>query len=89
MVNSLSGVKIFAKAMIDAKPWLKDPLVIRKEWSVQEYALFNHGGGEKLCFAIMWDNGVITPHPPLRRALQMTKDALEALGHRGSAHNIL
>jgi amidase len=84
MSNSLSGVKIFTKAIIDSKPWLKDPLVIRKPWSESEYMLENHGGpGAQLCFAIMWDNGVVVPHPPLKRAMDMTKKALELAGHKG------
>ncbi|KII87664.1 hypothetical protein PLICRDRAFT_699214 [Plicaturopsis crispa FD-325 SS-3] len=82
MTNSLSGLKVFTKAIFDTKPWLKDPLVINKEWSQKEYELINHGGGKQLCFAIMWDNGVIVPHPPLRRAMEMTKKALERAGHK-------
>ncbi|KAG6818672.1 hypothetical protein H0H93_002931 [Arthromyces matolae] len=82
MANSMSGVKIFTKAIIDAKPWTKDPLVLRKEWSEKEYNLENHGGGKGMCFAMMWDNGVVKPHPPLLRAMEMTKAALEAAGHR-------
>ncbi|PIL30761.1 hypothetical protein GSI_06929 [Ganoderma sinense ZZ0214-1] len=82
MTNSLSGIKMFVKAVLDAQPWRKDPLCIRKEWSDREYALGDHGGrGGKMCFALMWDNGVIKPHPPLRRALEATKRALEAAGH--------
>ncbi|KAJ7134760.1 general amidase [Mycena epipterygia] len=80
--NSLSGVKIFTKAILDAEPWLKDPLVLRKGWSESEYRLEHHGGGRQLCFAIMWDNGVIKPHPPLHRAMDITKRALEAAGHK-------
>ncbi|KAK7048484.1 general amidase [Favolaschia claudopus] len=82
MANSLSGVKIFTKAILDAKPWLKDPLVLRKGWDESEYQLVNHGNGKGLCFAIMWDNGVVKPHPPLHRAMNLTKQALEAAGHR-------
>ncbi|KAJ7288192.1 general amidase [Mycena rebaudengoi] len=82
MSNSLSGVKVFTKAILDAKPWLKDPLVVRKGWSESEYRLVEHGGGNNLCFAIMWDNGVVKPHPPLHRAMDMTKKALEAAGHK-------
>lgn len=58
MTNSISGVKVFTKAVLDAKPWLKDPVCIRKEWSDKEYELEYHGGGKKLCFGIMWDNGM-------------------------------
>ncbi|KAG6879472.1 hypothetical protein C0992_002358 [Termitomyces sp. T32_za158] len=82
MANSMSGVKVFTKAIIDAKPWTKDPLVLRKEWSESEYSLQNHGRGKGLCFAIMWDNGVVRPHPPLQRAMEMTKAALESAGHK-------
>jgi amidase len=79
----MSGVKVFTKAIIDGEPWNKDSLVIRKPWSDREYGLQYHGGGEKMCFAIMWDNGVVKPHPPILRALRMVKEALEAEGHKG------
>ncbi|KAJ7781812.1 general amidase [Mycena maculata] len=84
MSNSISGVKIFTKAILDAEPWLKDPLVLRKGWNESEYQLSRHGGGKQLCFAIMWDNGVVKPHPPLHRAMNMTKRALKAAGHKGT-----
>lgn len=51
-------------------------------WSEEAYQLRDHGGkGAKLCFAIMWDDGVVKPMPPYRRALGMTKKALLAAGH--------
>ncbi|KAL1952417.1 hypothetical protein VTO73DRAFT_1566 [Trametes versicolor] len=81
MTNSLEGVKLFTKAIIDARPWRKDPLAVRKEWSAREYALGDHGEGGKMCFAIMWDNGLVKPHPPLVRAMEIAKKALEAAGH--------
>ncbi|KAG6808488.1 hypothetical protein H0H92_003982 [Tricholoma furcatifolium] len=87
MANSMSGVKLFTKAMIAAKPWTRDPLVIRKEWSEAEYRLDGHGGGRNLCFAMMWDNGVVRPHPPLQRAMNITKAALEAAGHKDGGHD--
>lgn len=83
MTNSLSAVKRFTKAVIDAKPWKRDPLVVRKPWNESEYALEEHGGGVGMCFAVMWDNGFVKPHPPLVRAMQMVKEALEAAGHKG------
>ncbi|KAG6864321.1 hypothetical protein C0991_010477 [Blastosporella zonata] len=82
MANSMSGVRIFTKSIIDAKPWTKDPVALRKEWSESEYRLYDHGKGHGLCFAIMWDNEVVRPHPPLQRAMAMTKAALEAAGHK-------
>lgn len=83
MANTISGVKIFTKAIIDSEPWTKDPLVLRKEWSEKAYHLSDHGGGKKLCFGMLWDTGVVRPHPPLHRAMEMVKTALEAAGHKG------
>ncbi|KAI0051681.1 general amidase [Auriscalpium vulgare] len=79
--SSLNGVKTFMKAVLSKKPWLLDPLVVRKPWSEEEYSLVDHGGGKKLCFAILWDNGIVKPHPPVKRALEMTKAALLKAGH--------
>ncbi|OSD05700.1 general amidase [Trametes coccinea BRFM310] len=82
LAGTPAGVRAFTKAVLDARPWRKDPLCVRKEWSEREYALGEHGGrGARMCFAVLWDNGVTKPHPPLRRAMEMTKAALEAAGH--------
>jgi len=83
MANSVGGLKVFMKAVVNAKPWLKDPLAVRKKWNEDEYNLVDHGYGKNLCFGIMWDDGVIVPHPPIKRALEMTKMALEKAGHKG------
>lgn len=88
MASSLSAVKRFTKTIIDAKPWNKDPLVVRKPWSSQEYELEDHGHGVAMCFAIMWDNEVIKPHPPLVRAMKLAKAALEHAGHKGKLKRI-
>ena len=83
MTRSISGVKAFTKTVIDAKPWNMDPLMIRKAWDEDAYNLSDHGNGKDLCFAILWDNEVVLPHPPVRRALEQTKSALEKAGIKG------
>ena len=85
MATSISALKLFTKAIIDARPWDHDPLAIRKVWSEEEYQLGEHGGGKEMCFAILWDNKVVRPHPPLIRAMNMVKEALEKEGHRGKS----
>jgi amidase len=82
MTNSVAGVKIFMKAVVNAKPWLIDPLAVRKKWDEDEYNLVDHGSGKHLCFAIMWDDGVVVPHPPIRRSLEIAKAALQKAGHK-------
>jgi amidase len=86
--NTLDGIKIFFKAVMSKEPWLKDPMVIRKRWSEEEYNLADHGNGKNLCFAIMWDNEVVVPDPPVRRGLEITKAALLAAGHRGTLSSV-
>lgn len=83
MTSSIGGMKAFMKAVTNAKPWLKDPLAVRKKWDEDEYNLADHGSGKDLCFAIMWDDGVVAPHPPIKRSLEVTKAALEKAGHKG------
>jgi len=82
MANSLEACKIFAKVVIDARPWELDPLCLRKPWDQEAYELRDHGGGREMCFAVMWDNDVVKPHPPVRRALEMAKKAVESAGHK-------
>ena len=73
---------------MNSAPWDRDPLVVRKPWDERAYALEDHGGrGGRLCFAIMWDNGIIKPSPPVSRALEMTKSALERAGHKGLSNS--
>ncbi|KAF2201094.1 amidase signature enzyme [Delitschia confertaspora ATCC 74209] len=53
--TSLEGIKLFMKTLIDAKPWIREPSLLPK----------------KLKVAVMWDDGVVRPHPPVLRALEM------------------
>lgn len=71
------------QGVIGEKPWSKDPLAVRKTWNEDEYKLAEHGSGKPLCFAIMWDDGVVVPHPPIIRGLETVKKALLAAGHKG------
>jgi Asp-tRNA(Asn)/Glu-tRNA(Gln) amidotransferase A subunit family amidase len=81
--GSVAGLKALTKAVIDQKPWLKDPEVLRKCWDEDAYKLAEHGRGKNLCFAVMWDDGRTVPHPPIIRVLEYTKNALIAAGHKG------
>ncbi|KAH8102635.1 general amidase [Cristinia sonorae] len=78
---SIEGLKHFMQAVLSSRPWMVDPNVIRKPWDQDAYELKEHGNGQKLCFGILWDDGHLKPHPPINRALQMAKQALEKAGH--------
>lgn len=83
---SVGGLKLFFKSVLDAKPWNADPLALRMPWNESMYQLEEHGSGkEPLCFALMWENGQVRPDPPYWRAMEMTKKALLAAGHKGKS----
>jgi hypothetical protein len=84
MANSLEALKIFFKAILEKRPWDKDPMCLRKPWDQTVYKLKEYGGGEKLCFAMLWDNEIVKPHPPVHRAMKLVKTALEKAGHIGT-----
>src|ERR1700742_3797684 len=77
--NSVEGIKLFMQAVMEHEPWLRDPLAIRKRWNADEYNLAEHGGvGGRLCFGIIWHNDFVAPDPPIRRGLEIVRDALIA-----------
>jgi amidase len=78
----MAGIKSFMKAIASQQPWYKDPLAVRKPWNETEYNLIDHGNGDNLCFAILWDDEDMVPHPPVIRGLEETKQALLAAGHQ-------
>ena len=88
MSGSLSGLRMFMRAIIEQEPWRLDPLVVRQKWDEDAYRLVEHGRGKQLCFAIMEDDGIVLPHPPVQRALRMVRAALQAAGHKGGPHMI-
>lgn len=66
--TSLEGVKLFMKIINAARPWLVDPSMLPFPWRDQESHL-EVSKGEKLKIGVIWSDEVVTPHPPVRRAL--------------------
>jgi len=65
--TSLDGIELFMKTVIAAKPWLKEPSLLPFEWK-DTRQLWE--GGKRLKIAILWEDGVVRPHPPVIRALR-------------------
>ena len=70
--TSLEGCKLFIKAIIDAKPWYKEPAILPIPWKEE-----NFFAGKKLKVAVLWDDGVVKPHPPVTRALKQVVEKLK------------
>jgi amidase len=72
--TSLEGCKIFTKTIIDAKPWLNEPSLLPFPWKNEDF----FPAGKKLKVAVLWDDGVVKPHPPVTRALKQIVDKLKS-----------
>lgn len=81
-VNSINGpictdldtMDFYCKAIVDKEPWNYDPKMIEIPWRKAELP-------KKLCFAILDDDLVVRPTPPIIRGVKTVKEALLAAGH--------
>lgn len=77
--NSLEGINIFMKALIDQKPWLHEPSLLPFPWRSQDPLLhLTFTGTRKLRVGILADDGIVKPHPPILRGISTLKSKLEA-----------
>jgi len=74
--TSLEGCKLFTKTLIDKSPWHKEPSLLPFPWKEEEF--FKE---RKLRIAVLWDDGVVKPHPPVTRALRQVVEKLRAAGN--------
>lgn len=76
--TTLEGVKLFMKTIIAAKPWLSAPSLVPFPWRDQ-YSHLETRNGKKLKVGVMWEDEVVRPHPPVRRALREVVEKLRAI----------
>ncbi|PWY91979.1 amidase [Aspergillus sclerotioniger CBS 115572] len=71
LATTAKGLTLLFKSVLGQSPWLGDPGVLEIPWRE-----------EGLAFGIMYDDGEIEPHPPIKRALKIVEDTVRGLGHR-------
>lgn len=74
--TSLEGCRLFMKTAISAKPWLKEPSLTALPWNEDDAYK-----GRRLKIAVLWDDGVVKPHPPVTNALKRVVEELRAKGN--------
>ncbi|UJR17425.1 hypothetical protein I4U23_004320 [Adineta vaga] len=74
LARSREDLDLFMKTILDAQPWLKEPSLVPIPWRSIEL------DSTKLTVAVMWDDNVVHPHPPITRALRETIDYLKKSG---------
>lgn len=74
IARSVADLKLWLKTVIGSEPWLRDPKAL--ELPFREIAL-----PARLKVAVLWDNGAITPTPPVTRALESVVQKLKCKGY--------
>jgi amidase len=74
LARTLADISFYTKAIIDSEPWLVDPKCVPIPWRVVEPP-------SKLKIGVLWNDGVVTPTPPVKRALVATVEKLHEAGH--------
>lgn len=78
MARSTESLRLFAKTVVDAKPWLVDPKSPPIPWREE---MAKEVLGRPLRIAVMHWDGHILPQPPIRRALRDAEEKLRKAGH--------
>ena len=89
LATSPGALRLALKSLLSQQPWLHDPLVHEIPWRDEQEKRIQDiiaapGDAGKLCFGLIRNDGHVTPHPPVQRAIETTVKALKAKGHQVS-----
>ena len=88
LATTARSLTLLFKAVLNQQPWYHDPLVLELPWraDIEERtrALIRKSadGSSSLAFAIMRHDGMVQPHPPIARAVEIVEQTLKRLGHK-------
>ncbi|KAF3016466.1 hypothetical protein E8E14_008665 [Neopestalotiopsis sp. 37M] len=74
LARTLPDLAFYCATVVGAEPWLADPRCLPIPW--RETVL-----PARLRVAVMWDDGMARPTPPVTRALRTAAEKLRAAGH--------
>ncbi|CBX97749.1 hypothetical protein IAQ61_001049 [Plenodomus lingam] len=74
MAKTLDDIILYSKAIIDSQLWKVDPKLLPIPWRPVEPP-------KKLKIAVLWNDGICRPTPPVTRALKETSEKLKNAGH--------
>ncbi|RFU82170.1 amidase [Trichoderma arundinaceum] len=72
--RSLADLKLWMETIISMEPWLQDPKALELPYRAISLP-------HKLKLAVLWDNGMVTPTPPVTRALKSVVNTLKVKGY--------
>ncbi|KAI9730866.1 MAG: hypothetical protein M1834_005584 [Cirrosporium novae-zelandiae] len=78
IATCIADLRLFCETALAANPWDHEPSLIEIPWRTEH---IQPPLNQKLVIGVMWNDGVVQPHPPLTRALRNAVAALKAAGH--------
>jgi amidase len=78
MTHNIDSLVAVTKSVIDASPWEQDPKCCPIPW---RSSMFEEACSRPLVIAVMRDDEVVRPHPPIARVLEEVAKKLELAGH--------
>ena len=82
--HSPASLQLALKALLSQQPHLHDPLCIELPWREDQVKAIDEivKSKKQLCFGILAHDGSVSPHPPVRRAMDIVAKTIEKLGHK-------
>ncbi|KAJ0300200.1 uncharacterized protein N0V96_000282 [Colletotrichum fioriniae] len=74
MTRTITDLELYSKTVVNQKTWLHDPRCVPIPWRDVQLP-------SKLKIAVMWNDGMVRPTPPVTRALKATVEKLKAAGN--------
>ena len=89
LATSVSSLRLVIMVLLSQEPWLHDPVVNEIPWRYEQNkeihertrSMGDAGKVGKLVFGALKHGGLVSPNPPVRRAIDMVVEKLEGLGH--------
>ncbi|KAJ0359960.1 hypothetical protein COL154_007846 [Colletotrichum chrysophilum] len=74
MTRTITDLELYSKTVVNRQTWQYDPRCVPIAWRDVELP-------SKLKIAVMWNDGMVRPTPPVARALHETVEKLKTAGH--------
>ncbi|EME85207.1 uncharacterized protein MYCFIDRAFT_54362 [Pseudocercospora fijiensis CIRAD86] len=83
MGHTIPDLRLLTKTILSLEPWNSDPNVVPIPWRQEMETQIRDKIREKnLVFGVIRNDGIVTPHPPILRAVDETVAALKANGYK-------
>ncbi|ROV88735.1 hypothetical protein VMCG_10067 [Cytospora schulzeri] len=77
LAQSVEGLEVWMKTVLEQEPWEHETSLMPIPWRTDvQQAL----GVNNFTVGVMWDDGIVKPHPPVTRALRHAAEKLKGAG---------